>query len=235
MARQVPPILFSREGSLQQGAWLANDQLIYNGEAFCNRDEVRLRGEHNISNLLAAAAISGAAGATIEAMGDVARTFTGVAHRLEEVAHMHGMVWINDSIATAPERAIAGLRTFTPGAQTLILLAGGKDKKLPWQEFADEVIKRVNYLIGFGEAGAMIVRTVQERAAVRRVSAPGCAVLQRLDEAVHLASQIADSNTVVLLSPGGTSYDAYKNFEERGEHFTRLVQSIQAEGTLNKL
>jgi UDP-N-acetylmuramoylalanine--D-glutamate ligase len=225
--RHLPPILFSRQQILEQGAWLDGEDLVYNGVPFCRRKDVRLRGDHNVSNLLAAAAISGAAGGTVEAMGEVARSFKGVTHRLEEVSRVNGVTWINDSIATAPERAIAGLRTFEPGAQTLVLLAGGKDKKLPWLEFADEVLKRVNYLIGFGDAGAMIVSTVQERAAFRRVQAPGCAVLQRLDEAVHLAAQIADQKTVVLLSPGGTSYDGYKNFEERGEHFRQLVQSLK--------
>jgi UDP-N-acetylmuramoylalanine--D-glutamate ligase len=224
--RSSSPILFSRQQILERGAWQDGENLVHNGVPFCQRQEVRLRGDHNVSNLLAAAAISGAAGGTIEAMGEVARSFQGVAHRLEEVARIDGVTWINDSIATAPERAIAGLRTFEPGEQTLILLAGGKDKKLPWQEFADEVLKRVNYLIGFGDAGAMIVRTVQDRAAFRRVPAPGCAILQRLDEAVHLAAQISDQKTVVLLSPGGTSYDAYKNFEERGEHFRQLVRSL---------
>ncbi len=227
-ARPTPPVLFSLQQNLEQGASLIDDRLVYNGDTICLRSEVRLRGDHNVSNLLAAAAISRAAMyVPIEAMAEVARTFAGVPHRLEEVQNVSGVTWINDSIATAPERAIAGLRTFAPGAQTLILLAGGKDKKLPWQEFADEVLKRVNYLIGFGDAGSMIVETVQERAADRRLSAPGCAVLQRLDEAVHLAAQIADKNTVVLLSPGGTSYDAYKNFEERGEHFRSLVQAEQ--------
>lgn len=223
------PRLFSRRQILDSGAWQDGEELVYNGVPFCRREEVRLRGDHNVSNLLAAAAISGAAGGTVEAMGKVARAFQGVAHRLEEVAHINGVTWINDSIATAPERAIAGLRTFEPGEQTLILLAGGKDKKLPWYEFADEVLKRVNYLIGFGDAGAMIVRAVQDRAAFRRVQTPGCAILQRLDEAVHLAAQIADQNTVVLLSPGGTSYDAYKDFEERGEHFRQLVRSLSSQ------
>jgi UDP-N-acetylmuramoylalanine--D-glutamate ligase len=215
---------------LEAGAWLAQDQLIYNGASFCPRSQVRLRGDHNVTNLLAAAVISGAALAVSPAvMGDVALSFAGVPHRLEEVVGVNGVTWINDSIATAPERAIAGLRVFAPGAQTLILLAGGKDKKLPWQDFADEVIRRVNYLIGFGDAGAMIVQTVQERAADRRLPAPSCAVLQRMDQAVHLAAQIADRNTVVLLSPGGTSYDAYKNFEERGEHFRSLVRAMYEE------
>jgi UDP-N-acetylmuramoylalanine--D-glutamate ligase len=224
---RLAPIPFSREQKLEQGAWLEDDQLFYNGIPFCHRSEVRLRGDHNVSNLLAAAAISGAAGATIEAMSSVARTFTGVPHRLEEVLSANGVIWINDSIATAPERAVAGLRTFQPQAQTLILLAGGKDKNLPWYEFADEVLKRVNYIIGFGNAGSMIIEAVQDRSAYRRLPAPSCAVVQRLDEAVHLAAQIAEPNTVVLLSPGGTSYDAYKNFEERGEHFRQLVHAAQ--------
>lgn len=207
------------------GAWASEttEDLFFEGRPFCRRTDVRLRGEHNISNLLAAAAVSGAAGASLEAMGRVARSFAGVPHRLEEMRPKGNVVWINDSIATAPERAVAGLQVFPPGAQTLILLAGGKDKNLPWDTFADEVLDRVQCLIGFGEAGSMIADKVRERASFRRISAPCCAVVQRLDEAVVLAKQTATPGTVVLFSPGGTSYDAYKNFEQRGEHFRNLV------------
>ena len=207
------------------GAWASETtaELFFKGRPFCRRTDVRLRGEHNISNLLAAAAVSGAAGASQEAMGRVARSFAGVPHRLEEMRPKGNVVWINDSIATAPERAVAGLQVFPPGAQTLILLAGGKDKNLPWDTFADEVLDRVQCLIGFGEAGSMIADKVRERASFRRISAPCCAVVQRLDEAVCLAKQTATPGTVVLFSPGGTSYDAYKNFEQRGEHFRNLV------------
>ena len=236
--RQVIP--FSRSHALEFGAWATDEELIFEGEPFCRRAEVRLRGEHNISNLLGAVAISGAAGASVEAMGRVARSFPGVPHRLEEVLAQEvpppllernasetsptgNITWINDSIATAPERAVAGLQVFSPGAQTLILLAGGKDKNLPWDAFADEVLERVQCLIGFGEAGAMIADKVRERASFRRISAPCCAVVQRLDEAVALAKKTATPGTVVLLSPGGASYDAYKNFEQRGEHFRQLV------------
>ncbi|MCB0161462.1 MAG: hypothetical protein KDD83_25175, partial [Caldilineaceae bacterium] len=94
---------------------------------------------------------------------------------------------------------------------------------LPWQRFADEVNARVSMLVGFGAAGSMIVRTVQERAELNRVTAPSCAVVQRLDEAVDLVRRSAAPNSVVLLSPGGTSYDAYRDFEARGEHFRTLV------------
>ncbi len=221
--RPSPPLLFSREKALISGAWLDGDRLIFDGKEICRRDQVKLRGDHNISNLLAAAAISGAAGATVAAMTKVATTFAGVPHRLEVVAEIGGVTWINDSIATAPERAVAGLRCFRPGAQTLILLAGGKDKNLPWTPFADEVLARVSFLIGFGHAGPMIVDVVQERMTLNRLSSPTCAVVNRLDEAVALAARIAGPGSVVLLSPGGTSYDAYKNFEQRGEHFRRLV------------
>lgn len=218
---------FSRNRPLSTGAWLAGDELTCDGGVFCRRGDVRLRGDHNISNLLAAAAISRAAGVGTEAVGAIARSFAGVPHRLEEVSRLGGVVWINDSIATAPERAIAGLRVFTPGEQTLVLLAGGKDKNLPWDDFAEESLRRVNFLIGFGQAGPMIVQKVREWAAFRRVTPPECATVTRLEEAVQLAAQIARPGTVVLLSPGGTSYDAYKNFEERGEHFRRLVAQMQ--------
>jgi UDP-N-acetylmuramoylalanine--D-glutamate ligase len=235
IAAPKPPIFFSHQQTSGRGAWMEGDSLVYAGQPFCRREDVRLRGEHNISNLLAAAAISGAAadsaaaGATLTAMGEVASTFKGVPHRLEEVSRAGGVTWINDSIATAPERAIAGLRVFAPGEQTLILLAGGKDKNLPWEAFADEALRRVNFLIGFGQAGPMIVQKVREWAAFRRVSAPESAIVTRLDEAVQLAGQIVRPGTVVLLSPGGTSYDAYRNFEERGEHFRRLVAQAQME------
>ncbi len=239
-------IPFSRLHPLSHGAWLDGETLLYAGQPICLRGEILLRGDHNISNLLAAAAISGAAGADVAAMRRVATSFQGVPHRLEIVDSNQQVTWINDSIATAPERAVAALRCFVAGKQTLILLAGGKDKNLPWDSFADEVIARVNYVIGFGHAGSMIVNKVQERAQFMKRRAPNCAVVQRLDEAVALAARVAgvatpDSlpkenfnrhgndqrpllPTVVLLSPGGTSYDAYRDFEARGEHFRRLIE-----------
>jgi UDP-N-acetylmuramoylalanine--D-glutamate ligase len=219
---QITPI--SRQVELEQGAWLEGNTLMIGGQVICDRNEVQLRGDHNISNLLTACAVAQAAGAEVAAMSEVARAFHGVAHRLEVVADEGGVTWINDSIATSPERAIAAIRSFDPANQTIILLAGGKDKNLPWDTFASEAVGRINFLIGFGQSGPMIVRNVQERARFLQQKAPNCAVVQRLDEAVELAARVAGPNSVILLSPGGTSFDAYQDFEERGEHFRQLVR-----------
>ncbi len=228
VAQGIRPLLFSRGHSLDRGAWLEGETLLVQGHPFARRDQILLRGDHNLANLLAAAAIATTAGASLEGVRHVAQSFRGVPHRLEEVAHQDGVTWINDSIATAPERTVAALRSFEPGSQTLVLLVGGRDKKLPWTEFADEALERVQFLIGFGEAGPMIVEKVQERAQERGRRAPECAVVRRLEDAVRLAARIVGPNTVVLLSPGGTSFDAYRDFEERGEHFRRLVQEVTA-------
>ena len=224
--RKLRLIPFSSRQRLTFGAWLEDDTLMLHGRPICRRQDVKLRGNHNISNLLAAAAISHAAGADLDTIRRVAQTFAGVPHRLEVVAQANGITWINDSIATSPERAIAGLRSFPAGEQTLILLAGGKDKNLPWDTFAAELLARVSFLIGFGHSGSMIVNAVKERARFGQQPIPGYAVVQRLDEAVELAARMAPPNSVVLLSPGGTSFDAYRNFEERGEHFRRLVTKL---------
>ena len=230
--RHSPLALFHRYEPVHNGAWGRTGHLYYQGEEICYRNALKLRGEHNVSNLLAAAAISGAIGAEVSAMREVVATFAGVPHRLEIVAEINGVLWVNDSIATSPERAVAGLRSFPQSAdaldQTLILLAGGKDKKLPWDEFADEVLARVDLLIGFGDAGGMIVNKVQDRALFRQQTAPSTAVVHRLDEAVELAALAAVPGAVVLLSPGGTSYDAYRDFEARGEHFRQLVRALDA-------
>jgi len=125
----------------------------------CQTSEVRLRGRHNLLNVLAACVLAGMAGVPVERMRQVATTFPGVEHRLELVRELNGVRWYDDSIATAPERSLAALRSFE---KPIVLLAGGRDKKLPWAEFADETVRRVRHLVTFGEAGPMIAQVVEE-------------------------------------------------------------------------
>lgn len=182
---------------------------------------VALRGEHNLLNVLAACTIGLAAGFSSEDMQQGVAGFHGVAHRLELVRELRGTHWYNDSIATAPERAMAGIRAFS---EPLILLAGGRDKKLPWNEFADLVRQRVDHLILFGEAADLIEKAVQGSSASNRpYSIDRCA---DLSEAVQTAARLAEPGDVILLSPGGTSFDQFRDFEARGEAYRKWVHDL---------
>lgn len=219
---------FSREREVARGAFLREGTLFLrlgsDAWPICRVEEVRLRGRHNLWNILAAAVIAGSLGADLGSIREVATTFPGVPHRLELVREVRGVRYVNDSIATTPERVRMALEAFE---EPLVLLTGGRDKQLPWDEAARDIARRVRVLICFGEMGDRIREAVQ--AARARM---GEAVLERvervgtLEEAVALAARLARPGEVVLLSPGGTSFDAYRDFEERGAHFRQLVEAL---------
>ncbi len=222
----VRRLAFSLESPVPEGAYLDGDvlRLRLDGRehALCRVEEIRLRGRHNVANVLAAAAIAAAAGADLAAIRAVARTFRGVPHRLEEVRRWRGILWVNDSIATAPERVVAALRAFR---EPIVLLAGGRDKKLPWDDLAREAPARVRWVIAFGEAAERVTSVLGPRVGEGRLRA--VERVPDLEAAVRRAAAVARPGDVVLLSPGGTSFDAYRNFEERGEHFRRLVWALE--------
>lgn len=207
-----------------EGCWLRGEQVVLRMDgrerAVVAAGDVLLRGRHNLLNVMAACATAALCGGDPAAMGEVARTFPGVAHRLEVVRTWRGVRWVNDSIATTPERASAALRSFE---EPIVLLAGGRDKKLPWDEFAALAHQRVKRLIVFGEAAALIANAVSRYQAAQPLPITHCADLA---EAVHEAAAAAAPGDVVLLSPGGTSFDAYKDFEARGQHFRELVAAL---------
>jgi UDP-N-acetylmuramoylalanine--D-glutamate ligase len=128
---------------------------------------------------------------------------------------------VNDSIATAPERALAALAAYD---QPIVLLAGGRDKDLEWREWARQVAARVKAVVLFGELAPLLehhLRQAQGQPGARLVR------VETLEEAVARAVAIADKGDVVLLSPGGTSFDAFADFAERGDRFRRLVNELQ--------
>jgi len=186
--------------------------------------DIRLRGEHNLLNVLAACSIAAAAGLPISAMQTGVEGFTGIPHRLELVRNWRGADWYNDSIATAPERAMAAIRSFD---EPLVLLAGGRDKNLPWDEFARLVRQRVDHLILFGEARAVINQALSSTNGLPGGQAIAIHECPGLQEAVRVASEVVEPGDVVLLSPGGTSFDEFYDFEERGEAFRRWVMELQ--------
>ena len=185
------------------------------------REKVLLRGDHNVANVLAAFAVGHVAGFPLDAMLEAVEDFHGVPHRLELVRELNGVRWYNNSIATAPERTIAVIRAFD---EPIVLMLGGRDKNLPWEELMQMVNERVDHVVLFGEAADKIQKTVdslglsQKRFTVTRVD--------NLHEAVVKAAEVAESGDVVLLSPGGTSFDEFKDFAERGERFKTWVQEL---------
>jgi UDP-N-acetylmuramoylalanine--D-glutamate ligase len=198
------------------------------GEAYsvvCERQMIRLRGEHNVLNTLAACAVAGAAYVPAEAIREAIQTFNGVEHRLETVAEIGGVTWVNDSIATAPERVIAALKSY---AAPIVLLAGGRDKKLPWAEMSALAASRCRAVIAFGEYGPQIVEHINRaKAANPHARIEQVILVPDLEQAVAAARRVVRPGDVALLSPGGTSFDAYQDFAARGQHFRDLVRALQ--------
>jgi len=180
--------------------------------------DLRLRGAHNQANAVAAAAIAAAAGVSPDAIACAVEAFRGVPHRLELLGEVDGVEYYNDSIATTPERTLAGLRSFEGPT---VLLLGGRDKNLPLEELADAAMRRCRAVVLFGESAPKLETAL--RAAGGKTPIVRAETLPKAVEAAVAAAQPGD---VVLLSPACTSYDAYDNFERRGEHFRSLVSQM---------
>ncbi len=205
------------------GAYLDEGLLAFRaGNAYTpllRREQVHLRGDHNVSNALAAFAIGHAAGFPLDAMLTAAEEFTGVPHRLEFIREWNGAHWYNDSMASAPERSMAAIRSFD---EPIVLLLGGRDKNLPWDTLADLVHQRVEHVVLFGEAAGIIEAALGPVSGRTRTQVR----VGGLQQAVAAAAQVASAGSVVLLSPGGTSFDEFLDFADRGERFKSWVQEL---------
>jgi UDP-N-acetylmuramoylalanine--D-glutamate ligase len=222
--RAIPPE--GMQGAFIEGEWVC----CWDGETVTRvlqQSEIPLRGWHNVENVLAAYAVSQAAGLPAKAMREAIIAFTGVPHRLEWVNFWKGADWYNDSIATAPERVMAAIHSFESPAdiqRPIVLLAGGRDKNLPWNELADLIHARVDHLILFGEAAGKITAVVgNSKPSARPYTLETCI---NLEQAVKVAARVVEPGDIVLLSPGGTSFDEFRDFEERGEAFKRWVLNL---------
>lgn len=184
-------------------------------------DWINIKGRHNQANVLAACAIAAAASIALPAIQVGVENFNGVPHRLEFVRNFKGADWYNDSIATAPERSLAAVDSFD---QPIVLLLGGRDKNLPWDKLAEVCRKRVSRVILFGEMADLVAEAIGPKHRGQHLqSVVKCATLE---EAVKTAANQVVEGDVVLLSPGGTSFDAFKDFAERGEMFRKWVNEL---------
>lgn len=223
-------IFFSRTGQPEDDAAFLRNERVYvrrggTKRPICAIREIKLMGQHNLENVLAACAIASACDIETEAMRAVAVSFRGVEHRLEPVAQIDGVDYYNDSIATTPERAVAGLRSFE---RPVVLLAGGRDKHLPLEPLAEAIWERCKGVILFGEAASLLEEAIAHWPHDRAKPL----VVQRspsFAEALIMARHMAAAGDVVLLSPACTSFDMFTNFEERGREFKRLVHELEGQ------
>ena len=202
------------------GAWLDGDAIVSRwgstAQPVASASDLRMRGRHNVANAVLAVAVARAMELPTDAMATALRRFPGLPHRLQVVGRAHGATWINDSIATSPERTVAALEAV---AEPAILLLGGREKALPLEKLRAAAIERCRAAICFGEAATPFADAMA--GAVETV-----ARVETLDEAVAAAAALTRDGDAVLLSPAGTSFDAYPRFEARGDAFAALVASL---------
>ena len=219
-------LYFSFHRPVPKGVYLDEDGNIRvtDGESstvLMHRSQIRIIGDHNVENYMAAIA------ATLghvdpDVIRTVAETFGGVEHRMEFVREVDGVKWYNDSIASSPTRVIAGLKAQT---QKIIMLAGGYDKKIPFEPMVPYVLDKVKYLILTGATAEKIRDAI--------VSDPAYSPEQLTiemspswDYAIARAKEVAVSGDIVSLSPACASFDCFANFEVRGEYFKKKVHEF---------
>ena len=213
--------LFSRRKAVEGGVYLRDKTVMNAGHPVLGMDDILLPGLHNLENYMAAiAAVDGLV--HDEVIRDFARTFGGVAHRIELVRELDGVRYYNDSIASSPSRTIAGLKSFS---QKVILIAGGYDKHIPYDVLGPEIVEHVKALVLTGDTAEKI-RAATLAAPGYQEGQPAICDCTDLKEAVERSRALAEPGDVVILSPASASFDRFKNFEERGNTFKDLVNAL---------
>ena len=220
-------VFFSRIQALDKGMILEDNNFTYKtdrgSESILDAGKIQLPGVHNIENYLAAAA------AVIkyvepEIIQQVARSFKGVEHRNELVRELNGVKFYNDSIGSSPTRTIATMKSFK---QKLILITGGYNKNIPYDDMGKILTEQVKCLVLIGQTGALIEKVfhdeIEKSRKGRDIAVYKC---HTLEEAVKKAYTNAVENDIILLSPASASFDMFKNFEERGNRFKEIVNNI---------
>ncbi len=218
---------FSRNAQPKCGAFLDKDGNLcysdeYNVVKLFNKDIIKLPGIHNVENYLTAiTAVWGEVDVSV--IENIARNFGGVEHRIELVRELHGVRWYNDSIASSPTRTIAGLNSFN---QKIIVIAGGYDKKIPYEPLAPKLVEKVKTLILMGDTAPKIEQAVKSCEGFLQ-SDMKILHADDMKMAVQLAYENATDGDVVTLSPASASFDKYPNFEVRGKDFKNIVNNLK--------
>jgi UDP-N-acetylmuramoylalanine--D-glutamate ligase len=211
---------FSRQKRVAAGAFLRDGQIFFRNEgsevALARREEILLRGEHNVENVLAACSAAFLAGADPGAIANGVKTFNGVEHRLEFVAEISGVQFYNDSKATNVDAALKAIEAF-PGP--LIVILGGKDKGSPYTPLRALLHERARMALLIGAAAEKIAEDLGDSLPVTNA--------RELDSAVQIAIRNARPGDTVLLAPACSSFDQFENYEHRGRTFKELVARLK--------
>lgn len=200
---------------------IEENTIYYGKKPVIKKDDICLPGEHNVENYMAAIAAVGKK-VSVESIKSVANNFKGVEHRIEFVREVDGVKFYNDSIASSPTRARAGLYAFN---RKVILIAGGYDKKIAFDDFGKDIKERVKRLYLFGATAPLIKEAVIKAYDGGR-TLPIITQYTTLEQIVKEAYMAAEAGDVVILSPACASFDMFKNFEERGKKFKELVKKL---------
>lgn len=220
LGERIPPASIAWYGAERPGrgraeAWIADGWVTVAGERLLATDEVPLPGRHMLSNVLAASLAAHLVGVETPTVADAVRRFAGVPHRLELVTELGGVRWINDSQATIPVAAIAALEAFDA---PIVLIAGGKDKGLTYDGFADAIAAKARGAVLIGETADLLEQLLAGRVPVRRANSMG--------EAVRFAASLAEPGDVALLAPAAASFDMFADYAARGDAFRAAVQAL---------
>lgn len=194
--------------------------IYYNGKKILNKNDIKLRGIHNLENIATALT------AIIDLIDldksiEVIKNFNGVEHRLEFVREINNVKWYNDSVSSSPTRTIAGLYSYD---EKIVLIAGGYDKHLDYTNIAKPILDKVTKLILMGDTKEKIYNAVTTSVMNPNIEIYKCNTLQ---EVVDKAKEVAIPGEIVLFSPASASFDMFKNFADRGNQFKDLVNKLK--------
>lgn len=213
---------FSSKRNIDKGAYFKDNILYVDDKEVCAKEDVLIRGIHNIENYLAAF-LATKDEVSIEVMKKVAKTFGGVEHRCEFIRELNGVKYYNDSIASSPTRTLAGLVAFE---KKVILIAGGYDKHIPFEPLAEEGYPYIKELILLGATKDSIKKAFDKLKIEKGIEVP-IILVESLEEAVLKAKDIAEDGDIVTLSPACASFDMFPNFEVRGNKFKEIVKNLK--------
>ncbi|TLD42434.1 MAG: UDP-N-acetylmuramoylalanine--D-glutamate ligase [Candidatus Jettenia ecosi] len=216
---------YSARQRIKNGAWIKDGNIvlsIYGQErVIACTSRIKIPGNHNLQNILAASCAAYLAGAHEQHMERIMTNFGGLEHRLEFVREIQGVRYYNDSKSTTPESAIAAMRAFQ---EPVILIAGGIDKGSNFEEFAETCIQQTKAIVLIGKMAHKIQELIlQKTEGEKKLS---IFISNTFREAFQQAHGIAKTGEIVLLSPACASYDMFLNYEERGRQFKNMVQAL---------